>query len=491
MAGNKFEYDMGIIGGGAAGLTVASGAAQLGAKVVLIEKEAQLGGDCLHFGCVPSKTLIKSAHVYHLMGRVREFGLPAMNRPAVDFAQIAARIRDVIAKIQQHDSVERFCDLGALIKFGTARFLNAHTVALDGETIAAKNWVIASGSAAFIPPIPGLAEAGYLTNKEIFSMESLPVSLIILGAGPIGCEIGQALQRLGTQVTICNRSRQILSREDADMADAIRDIMTAEGVHFKTGVTYERIASEGGPKKVIIRNANGSLETLQAEAIFVALGRTANTQGLGLAAIGVKSDHKGIRIDQRLRTARKHIYAAGDVIGKHQFTHAAGYEGGIVVSNAIFHLPRKADYTHLPWCTYTHPGLASIGLNEKRAAQSDIKVTIFEERFSENDRSLAEGETHGKVKLLLDEKEKPVGIQILGANAGEILSEWVAALNGKIKLTTLAGAIHPYPTVGEISKKIAGSYLSPKIFSDRVKKGLKLFFNLKGRACSVTKSCHE
>jgi pyruvate/2-oxoglutarate dehydrogenase complex dihydrolipoamide dehydrogenase (E3) component len=291
-------------------------------------------------------------------------------------------------------------------------------------------------------------------------------------------------------VTICNRSEQILSRVDADMAAGIRENLTAEGVRFVTGIAYESVGQLGSKKQVVVRTAEGTTQSLEADALLVALGRSPNTQGLGLADIGVEADEKGIYVDRRLRTNHKHIFAAGDVIGEHQFTHAAGYEGGIVVSNAIFHLPRKTDYTYLPWCTYTHPGLASIGLNEKRAAQEDLALHVYEENFADNDRSLAEGETAGKIKLLLDPKEKPVGVQILGANAGEILSEWVAVLNGKVKLTTMAGAIHPYPTVGEINKKIAGAYLTPKIFSDRVKKGLKLFFNLKGRACSQD-ACHE
>ena len=224
---------------------------------------------------------------------------------------------------------------------------------------------------------------------------------------------------------------------------------------------------------------------MKAETILVAMGRSANTSGLGLEEIGVETDRGAVKVDDRLRTSRKHIYAAGDVCGGYQFTHAAGYEGGIVISNAIFHLPRKTDYTFLPWCTYTDPELASIGMNEKTARAAGIDYTVWTEVFKDNDRSLAEGNTVGKVKMILDEKEKPIGVQILGPRAGDLISEWVAMFNGKVKLSTLASAVHPYPTIGEINKKIAGSFFSPKIFSDRIKKGLKFFFHLKGRACSL------
>ena len=233
----------------------------------------------------------------------------------------------------------------------------------------------------------------------------------------------------------------------------------------------------------MIKDGDGTEISLKAERILVALGRNPNIAGLGLEHIGVELDKRGVKVDNRLRTNIKHIYAAGDVTGAYQFTHAAGYEAGIVISNAIFHLPRKVDYTFLPWCTYTDPELASIGMNEKAATDAGIKYVVWTEAFKDNDRSLAEGEKIGKIKMILDKDEKPLGVQILGPRAGELLNEWVAVLNGKVKLSSLASAVHPYPTLGEINKRVAGTYFSPKIFSDKVKKGLKFFFNLKGRAC--------
>jgi len=481
MAG--YDYDIGILGGGAAGLTVASGAAQLGAKALLIEKEPVLGGDCLHYGCVPSKTLIHSAHVYHLMKTGDRFGLPEIEVPPVDFRRIAGRIQEVINVIQKHDSEERFCGLGAKVMFGKAVFQDDHSVQLDGKRFSAKNWVIATGSSPVAPPIPGLHETGFLTNKEIFSLVRLPESLTILGGGPIGIEMAQAFNRLGSRVTVVDRADQILGKEDKDMADMVMQVLAGEGVDFYLGAAIEMVGTAGTQKTVAIKEASGGKVTLTSDNILVAMGRGANVDGLNLESIGVDFKPGGILVDSRLRTRQKHIFAAGDVSGGFQFTHAAGYEGGIVVSNAVFHLPRKTDYTHLPWCTYTDPELASIGMNETRARNAGLDYTVWTELFQNNDRSLAEGETMGKVKMILDKKEKPLGVQILGPRAGDLIAEWVAALNGKVKLSTLAAAIHPYPTLGEINKRVVGSYFSPKIFSEKVQKGLKFFFNLKGRAC--------
>ena len=479
----KYDFDLGVIGGGAAGLTITAGAAQLGAKTLLIEKENELGGDCLHYGCVPSKTLIKTAKVYHEIKHAVKFGLPQVDIKPVDFQQVSNRIRSVIDVIQKHDSVERFCSLGAKVEFGQAEFIDEHSIRLHGKTYSAKTWTIATGSSPAKPPFAGLDTVSYLTNKDIFYLDKLPGSMIILGGGPIAIEMAQAFNRLGTRVNVIQRSNQILSKEDKDMADIVMARLSGEGVYFALDSSIVKIMEENGSKQVTIKNKEGKVETISAETLLVAMGRGPNINGLGLDNIGLTFTNKGIEVDSRLRTNHKHIYAAGDITGKYQFTHAAGYEGGIVISNAIFHLPRKTDYTFLPWCTYTSPELASIGLNEKGATAAGIKYSVWTEEFKNNDRSLAEGEETGKIKMLLDKKEKTIGVQILGPHGGDLLGEWVAALNGKVKLSTLAGAVHPYPTLGEINKRVAGSFLSGKIFSPTVKKGLKLFFNLKGRAC--------
>lgn len=472
----KFDYDIAVLGGGAAGLTVTSGSAQLGAKTVLIEKEKVLGGDCLHYGCVPSKTLIRTASLYHEMKNAERYGLPRVDLPPVDYRDVAGRIRSVIDVIQKHDSPERFCGLGAKVEFGSARFVDEHSVRVDGKTYSAKSLVLATGSSPLIPPIEGLDKTPYITNREIFSLDSLPKSMVVLGAGPIAIEMAQAFCRLGTKVYVIQRSGQILSREDRDMADIVMNALSEEGVTFYLNSKVKRVRNLGTEREVEFRSGEEEM-TLRAETILVAMGRTPNIGGLGLEGIGLESNRKGVIVDDRLRTNHRHIFAAGDITGRYLFTHAAGYEGGVVVSNAIFHLPRRVNYTYLPWCTYTGPELASIGMNEKRAKEAGIEYSVWTEEFRENDRSLAEGEMAGKIKMLLDGKERPIGVQILGLHAGELIGEWVAALNGKVKLTTLAAAVHPYPTLGEINKKVAGTFLSRKIFSDKVKKGLKFFFN--------------
>lgn len=478
-----YDFDIGILGGGAAGLTIASGAAQFGAKTLLIEKENELGGDCLHFGCVPSKTLIRTAHIFNLMKNAKKYGLPCVDLKLVDFMEVVKRIQSVIRVIQEHDSKERFCKLGVRVEFGNANFIDEYAIRLNSEIYSAKNWVISTGSSPFIPLIEGIDKTSYVTNKELFSLSSLPGSMICIGGGPISIEMGQAFNRLGTKVTVVELGNQILGAEDKDMAEQLMSILISEGITFHLGSLTLSIKDLGNEKEVVIKNAEGKILNLRAEIILVAVGRKANLQGLGLGGISMEIDKKGLKTDNRLRTNHKHIYAAGDTTGSYQFTHAAGYEGGIVLSNAILHLPRKVDYTNFPWCTYTDPELASIGMNEKRASAAGISYFVWTEEFRTNDRSLTEGKEIGKIKLLLNKNEKPIGIQILGASAGELINEWVAVMNGGIKLSTLASSVHPYPTLGEINKKVVGNFFSSKIFSEKVKKALKFFFSLKGRAC--------
>ena len=480
----EYDYDIGVIGGGAAGLTVASGASQLGVKTVLIEKEPKLGGDCLHYGCVPSKTLIKSASVYHKMRTASRYGLPSVELPPVDMSQVNARIQSVVDTIQVHDSEERFCSLGVKVVFGDAQFVDDHVVEYDGKRISAKQWVLATGSEPVPLPIPGLEEVDYLTNKDVFCLDKLPVSLIVVGGGPIGCEMAQAFSRLGTEVRILQRNCQILTAEDEDMAEIVQDGLKSEGIKLDLCANTKEIKKVPGGVEVTYER-DGEMHVIKAEKLLVAAGRAPSVGGLKLENAGVEYDARGVKTDLRLRTNQKHIFAAGDVLGKYQFTHAAGYEGGIVISNAVFHLPRKVDYTWLPWCTYTEPELACIGMNEKAAQKAGREYSIWEEGFVDNDRAQAEGEPGGKIKLVLDKKEKPLGVQIVGIHAGELAAEWVAVLNSKTGLSTLASAMHPYPTVAEINKKVAGKVLSSKIFSKKVRKTLGFIFDYKGRACTL------
>ncbi len=475
-----YDYDIGIIGGGAAGLTVASGAAQLGAKTVLVEQDQLLGGDCLHFGCVPSKTLIKSASVYHQLRRQHVFGLPPVSPRPVDFKAIKKRIQQVISTIQHHDSVERFNGLGVEVKFGEASFNDAHLVDTGMAKISARKWVVATGSSPASLPLPGLAGIQTLTNREIFSLDYLPAALIIIGAGPIGIEMAQAFSRLGSKVTVLQRSPQILSSEDADLADELTHILENEGIIFHLGCTMISAEAEGDLKKIALRTSDGHNLEVTGTDILVAAGRRVNVEELALDKAGVDYGRTGIGVDRRLRTSSKHIFAAGDVVGGYQFTHAAGYEGGIIVANAVMGLPRKVNYQWMPHCTYSDPELGGMGLNEKMALAQNIRYEVFEEKFVNNDRAQAEGEISGRIKVLFDPKGKVLGVRILGYHAGDLLAQWVGLLNGGVKMSVAAGSVHPYPTVAEINKRVIGSYFSGKIFSDKVRKILKLIHNYRG-----------
>ncbi|MFA5180101.1 MAG: FAD-dependent oxidoreductase [Syntrophales bacterium] len=484
---SNYDYDLGIIGGGAAGLTAAAGAAQFGAKTLLIEKTDRLGGDCLHFGCVPSKTLIRTAGVWALARRAAEFGLPALSLPPVDLGAVMARVQAVIDTIQHHDSPERFCGLGAAVLFGSPSFADEHVVDLDGKRISAKSWIIATGSRPVVPPIDGLATVPYWTNETVFLKRTLPGCLIVLGGGPIGLEIAQSFARLGSKVTIVEFMEQILGPEDADMAEILKVRLEAEGVVIQTGTKALKVESKGSAIMLTVAPVakEGKATIIEGDALFLSAGRQPNSGNLELAKAGVTYTPHGIPTDARMRTNISHIYACGDVNGQLPFTHVAGYEAGIALTNAVLHLPRKGDYGKIGWCTYTDPEVSSIGYNEKRARKEGLEYRIIEESFADNDRALTEGEAIGKIKMLLDGKDKMLGCQIIGAHAGELIHEWVLAVNGGVKLSTIAGAVHVYPTMSEISKRVAGRVFADKLFSDRTKRILKFLFNLKGRACTL------
>ncbi len=482
-----FDYDLGIIGGGAAGLTAAAGGAQFGAKTILIEKAEKLGGDCLHYGCVPSKTLIRTAALWAQLKRSQEFGLPPLQLPPVDLEAVMNRVRSVIETIQRHDSPERFCSLGAEIRFGSPFFADDHVVQVKGDRISARTWIIATGSRPVAPPVEGIDDVPYWTNETVFSQRELPSRLIVLGGGPIGLELSQAFSRLGSEVTVVEFMDQILGPEDKDMAEIIRKRLESEGVTFHIGTKAVKARSKGSVISLTVAPAKGQGESrvLESDALLIAAGRKPNIDGLDLDNAGVEYTQQGIPTDLRMRTNIRHIFACGDVNGQFPFTHVAGYEGGIALANAVLRLPRKANYRKVGWCTYTDPEVASIGLNEKRAQKEGVEYRVFEELFEDNDRARAEGEPMGKIKILVGTNGKLLGCQIAGAHAGELIHEWIIALAGGVKLSTVAGAVHVYPTVAEISKRVAGDVFTGKIFSERTKGILRLLFNLKGRACTL------
>ena len=403
----------------------------------------------------------------------------------MDLGTAMDRVAAVIAKIQEHDSPERFRRLGAEVRFGLPRFVDDHRIEIDGRQVSARAWVIATGSHPALPPVEGLDTVPYWTNETVFTQRALPARLLVLGGGPIGLELAQAFQRLGSRVTVVEFLDQILATEDTDLAEIVRGRLVVEGMEVLTGTRALRAGRRGAAITLAVApTQGGEPRELEADALLVATGRQPNIEGLSLEAAGVTCGPKGIPTDARMRTNQSHIFAAGDINGVLPFTHVAGYEGGIALTNAVLRLPRKANYTNVPWCTYTDPEVASVGLNEKRAQQAGVAYRVLEERFAENDRALAEAEPLGKIKVLVSPKGAILGCQIAGEHAGELIHEWITAIAGGVRLSTLAGAIHVYPTLAEISKRAAGSWFSAKLFSDRTRSLLHLLFGLRGSACA-------
>lgn len=470
-------HDVIIIGGGAAGLSAAAGTAQLGLKTALIDRE-KLGGDCLYYGCVPSKSLIKSSDSYYQLKKTKEYGLPRLEVPPADITEVLKRVQDIIKTIEPHDSPERFTSLGAEVYLTSARFEDPWTIRLEkGELLSAKKIILATGSSPRIPDIPGLNEAGFITHKEIFSLEKQPQHLITIGAGPIGVELSQSLLKLGSRVTLLSSKEGILAREDRDMAAYVEKNIMNEGGNIVSRATVIQV-EKAGEKKVVHYEQNGKVHMVEADEILVSAGRRGNTEGLELEKAGVKVEKSFIVTDKYLRTSQKHIMAIGDCNGNHLFTHVAGAEGSLAVKKAAFGLKSKMDYSIIPWCTYTKPELASIGLNEKRAKEQGIKYTVVEAPMEDIDRPHAEGSTTGKIKILLDKKDRIIGTQIAADHAGELILPSLFT-HGK-KLMTLMSPVYPYPTLGEIHRKAAGLYYGPKLFNSRTRKILKFLFRYRG-----------
>jgi pyruvate/2-oxoglutarate dehydrogenase complex dihydrolipoamide dehydrogenase (E3) component len=473
-----YSHDVLVIGGGAAGLTATAGLAQLGLKTAVFDRE-KLGGDCLYFGCVPSKTLIKSATVYQQYKKAEAWGLPAANLERPDLSKVNARVQSVIQSISHHDSPERFEGLGAEVYFGSPKFTSPHEIELDGKKYSAKNIIIASGSRAMVPPIPGLKETGFITNREVFSLQKLPESMITIGGGPIGAEMSQSFQRFGCKVTIIDMAPHILPREDQDMAEIIQKRFDSEGVTQIYGAKIIRLEKSNGKKRVYFEK-DGKEQFIEAEEVLLSVGRTGNVEDLALENAGIEGVKRFIPVNAALQTQQKHIMAIGDVNGKFQFTHVAGAEGSVAVRRIAFKLPAKMDYTFVPWATYTDPELASVGLNEKRAKEAGISYQTLEAPFEDVDRAQAEGHTDGKIKMLMDKKERLIGVQIAGPHAGDLIAPHLYAVRNNEKLMNLYSPMFPYPVLGEIQKKASGGYLGKKIFNPKIRGILKRIFGYRG-----------
>lgn len=459
---SKFDYGTIVVGGGAAGLTASIWSAQLGSKTLLVEKEGKLGGDCLHYGCVPSKSLIKSAYVYHLLNKSQDYGLPKVNPGAVDFAKVRDRIQGIIGVIQKNDSPEFFKKQYNIdTKFGSLKFIDNRTIDLNGERITSKKFILATGSSPKIFPIEGLDKVKYITNIDVFSLDRLPESMIVMGGGPIGVEMAQAFQRLGTKVTVVEALDCIMAKEDKDVSCYVHELLEKEGVQFEINAKGKKAEQTGDIIKLTIRRKGGTLKTIAAKALLVATGRTANVDGLDLEKAGVRCAPQGIKVNRYLQTTAKNIYACGDCNGGFQFTHVAEYEARIAALNAKLPFPvLRTDFSSIAWCTFTDPEVASVGLNEAMAREAGIAYNVYKYEFAHIDRALAEGQTKGFAKILADKNRRLIGAQIVGLHAGELIHEWVAILNGKIDIGKIEKSIHVYPTLAQINKKVSGNFLA-------------------------------
>jgi len=456
------RYNLVVIGAGTAGLVSAAGAAGLGAKVALVERRL-LGGDCLNFGCVPSKSLIRSARAMAAIRDAAPFGIKAASGET-DFAAVMERVRRIRARISHHDSVRRFSrELGIDVFLGNGCFTGPDTLEVNGKTLRFRKAVIATGARPGNPGIPGLEDAGFLTNETVFSLTRRPERLVVLGGGPIGCELAQAFRRLGCAVTIVEQAPQFLTREDPDAALILARAFEREGIRVKLNTTVEKVETRGGEKIVHLKNGAAS-ETLVVEEILVGVGRVPNGEGLGLEAAGVRSGARGVEVDDRLRTTNPLVYAAGDVCSRYQFTHMADAAARIVIQNALFHGRKKASALTIPWCTYTDPEIAHVGMYERDAEQARIAVDTFLRPLSEVDRAITDGEEDGFVKVHVKRgSDRILGATIVALHAGEMISEITLAMVGGVGLGALASVIHPYPTQAEAIRHTGDLYTRTRL----------------------------
>jgi pyruvate/2-oxoglutarate dehydrogenase complex dihydrolipoamide dehydrogenase (E3) component len=461
------KADICVIGGGSAGLSVAAGAAQMGARTVLIEGH-RMGGDCLNTGCVPSKALLAAANAAEAIRNASQFGI-RRQQPDVDFPAVVRRVHDVIAKIAPHDSVERFTGLGCRVIEAKARFVDRRTVVAGDLQVRARRFVIATGSRPLVPSIRGLDEVSFFTNETIFDNVVLPEHLIVIGAGPVGCEMAQAHRRLGARVTLIDLNR-LLGKDDGEAVEVVRRQFNDEQIESVESARIIRIERSATGVAVIL--VVGQIERrVEGTHLLVAAGRQPNVEHLGLAAAGVSFDAKGIAVDSRLRTTNKRIYAAGDVVGGQLFTHVAGYHAGIIIRNALFRIPAKTSYDALPRVTYTDPELAQVGLNESEARKvHGDSIRVARADFAHNDRAQAEGSTQGFLKAIVGKRGRILGATIVGRHAGELALPWVLAISKGHAIGDLASLIAPYPTLSEVSKRAAGSYFTPALYSARVRR---------------------
>ncbi|KTD69872.1 mercuric reductase [Legionella santicrucis] len=459
------SYDLAIIGGGAGGLSLASGCAQLGLKVVLLEA-GKMGGDCLNYGCVPSKSLLAAAKAFYFTKQAELFGI-CCKELNLDFHQVMKHVHQVIANIAEHDSVQRFEALGVKVIQNTGKFLSANALQVGNMVIQSKYFVIATGSSPLIPAIPGLDEVPYFTNETVFSIKEKPKHLIVIGGGPIGCELAQAFAMLGSEVTLLELFN-ILPKDDVDCVEVVRSQSKMMNIAIYEQIKELAIKSHLDAHITVSFNYQNNHITITGTHLLIATGRQANVDGLNLDKAGIKYTSKGIEVNDRLQTSNKKIYAIGDVIGTYQFTHMAEYQAGVVLRNVVFKMPSKVDSRAVPWVTYTEPELAHVGMLVADALkQPHLKITEWS--FAENDRAQTGQNTQGKIKIITNKKAKILGVTIVGPHAGELILPWIMAIRERKTLRTFTDVIIPYPTLSEVSKRVAGAFYTPKLFSNKTR----------------------
>ncbi|MEM9206532.1 MAG: FAD-dependent oxidoreductase [Pseudomonadota bacterium] len=447
--------DLCVIGAGSGGLSVAAIAAAFGVPVVLIEK-GKMGGDCLNYGCVPSKALLAAGKHAEAIRSAPKFGVLA-GEPDVNFRRVHDHVHQVIAEIEPNDSVERFTALGVHVIQGHARFADKKTVVVDGQKIQARRTVIATGSSAATPPIPGLDETPYLTNETLFENTRKPNHLIIIGAGPIGLEMAQAHRRLGAEVTVVDAAKA-MAKDDPELTAVVLDHLRKEGIRILENTPIRSVAPRGKTGVKVSIGEGEAAEDLSGSHLLVAAGRKPNIDGLDLEKAGIQSTARGIHVDQGLRTTNRKVYAIGDVAGGLQFTHVANYHAGLVIQNALFRVKAKVNNDLVPWVTYTDPELAHVGLTEATARERNIDFRVLRWPLAENDRAQAERKTSGFVKAITDKKGRILGASIVGTQAGELIQTWALAVSQKLTVAALRNTIAPYPTLHEVSKRAAVTF---------------------------------
>lgn len=463
------RYNMVVIGAGTAGLVSAIGAAGLGAKVALIER-ALMGGDCLNVGCVPSKALISAARVAASVRDAEQFGIRVPDGSSVDFSQVMQRMRRLRSGISPHDSAARFRDAGIDVFLGDGRFTDRETIEVDGQSLKFKKAVIATGARAAELPIPGFADVDVLTNESVFSLTELPRRLVVIGGGPIGCEMAQSFARFGSDVTQIEKADHILPREETEAALVVQESMRRDGVQFMLTAKTVRMHRQGDEKVVVVEKDGNELEIV-CDQVLAGIGRAPNVEGMGLEAAGIKFDvRRGIEVNDSLQTTNPSVFAAGDVASKYKFTHAADFMARLVIQNALFMGRGKVSSLVVPWATYTSPELAHVGLNSLQATQQGVEIDTYTVQLADVDRAILEGETDGFVRVHVNKgSDKIVGATVVATNAGDLISEITLAMKHNIGLKKIASTIHPYPTQGEAIRKLGDQFnrtrLTPTVAS--------------------------